>query len=213
MINQIQLNQISMIDNINPLEENTNTNIIKYSDIVKSNLPSSTSTTTPPKYTTTPPNSEELSVIIKNITKSSFNIDYINDIFNELNIYRSTVTDVNFKNGITVISFSSLYSKNLFLNLKFKDTSYSELFKMQSLPTETRKLGLLYYHAIKSCSITSHKSVFNNRTMSYELRTIVNDNIDWKSANYSPTSVELSSWMESFAKFTKTMSKAESSKT
>ena len=61
---------------------------------------------------------------------------------------------------------------------------------MQSLPTETRKLGLLYYHAIKSGSITSHKSVFNNRTMSYELRTIVNDNIDWKSANYSPTSVE-----------------------
>ena len=58
-----------------------------------------------------------------------------------------------------------------------------------------------------------HTSVFNNRIMSYELRTILNDNIDWKSANYSPTSVELSSLEESFAKFTKIMSKAESSKT
>ena len=109
MKNQIQLNQISMIDNINSLEENTNNTIIKYSDIVKSNLPSSSSTTTPPKSTATPPNSEELSVIIKNITKSSLNIDYINDIFNEFNIDRSTVTDVNFKNSIIVIYFSSLY--------------------------------------------------------------------------------------------------------
>ena len=45
--NQIQLNQISIQDTIKTLEEKTNNNIIKYSDIVKSNLPSSSSTATP----------------------------------------------------------------------------------------------------------------------------------------------------------------------
>ena len=38
-----------MQDTIKTLEEKTNNNIIKYSDIVKSNLPSSSSTAAPPK--------------------------------------------------------------------------------------------------------------------------------------------------------------------
>ena len=42
-----------MQDTIKTLEEKTNNNIIKYSDIVKSNLPSASSTATPPKPPTT----------------------------------------------------------------------------------------------------------------------------------------------------------------
>ena len=38
-----------MQDTIKTLEEKTNNIIIKYSDIIKSNLPSSSSTATPPK--------------------------------------------------------------------------------------------------------------------------------------------------------------------
>ena len=73
--------------------------------------------------------------------------------------------DVKFKNVITVISFSTLYSKNFSLTLIFKNTSYSELFKAQSLPTETGKLGSIYYYAVKSGSTTCNESVFNNPTM------------------------------------------------
>ena len=40
-----------MLNNINSLEEKTNNNIIKYSDIVKSNLPSSSCTATHPNPT------------------------------------------------------------------------------------------------------------------------------------------------------------------
>ena len=42
-----------MQDTIKTLEEKTNNNIIKYSDIFKSNLPVYASTTTPPKPSTT----------------------------------------------------------------------------------------------------------------------------------------------------------------
>ena len=81
----------------------------------------------------------------------------------------------------------------------------STLFHYVYLYTETRNTGLLYYQNITLGSITSHTLVFNNRTMSYELRRILYDNID-----YSPTTVELSSWNESFAKFTKTKSNVDS---
>ena len=76
----------------------------------------------------------------------------------------------------------------------------------------TRKLGLLYYHAIKSGSIKSLKSVFNKRTNCYELRRTINDKIDWISHKYNPTQEEISAWKISFAAFSKSKSETESNK-
>ena len=90
-----------------------------------------------------------LSVIIKKIINDNLNTDYINNLFNDFNIDKSTVNEVNFKNGIAIISFKTVISKNRFLNLEFKNIAYNKLVKLRSLPLETRKLGLLYYHAIK----------------------------------------------------------------
>ena len=52
---------------------------------------------------------------------------------------------------------------------------------------------MVYYHVIKSGGFTSHKSVFNNRTMCYELRKFTDNRIYWNSSRYSPSQSELSS--------------------
>ena len=71
-------------------------------------------------------------------------------------------------------------------------------FIFQSLSLDTRKLGLLFYHAIKSGSIKSLKSVFNKINNCYELRRTVNDKIYWISDKYiylyNPTQEEISPW-------------------
>ena len=50
---------------------------------------------------------DNLSVIIKKITNANLNTDYINSLFNDFNIDKSTVKEVNFKNGIASVSFNS----------------------------------------------------------------------------------------------------------
>ena len=60
-------------------------------------------------------------------------------------------------------------------------------------PVIITKLGLLY-HAIKSASIKSFKSVFNKRTNWYELRRTINDKIDWIPDKYNITQDEISVW-------------------
>ena len=80
---------------------------------------------------------------------------------------------------------------------------------------DTRKLGLLYYHAIKSGSIKSLKSVCNKRTNCYELRRTINDKIDCISDKYNPigyTQEEISAWKISFADFSKSKSETVSNK-
>ena len=103
---------------------------------------------------------DDLSAIIKNISKSSCNIYYINDMFKYFGIYNATIYDVKFINGTAIINFNSKYSRNKFLDLKCDD-KYDKLYIFQSLSLDTRKLGLIYYHAIKLGFIKSLKSVFN----------------------------------------------------
>ena len=110
---------------------------------------------------------DDLSAIIKNISKSSYNIDYINDMFKYFSIDN-------------VINFNSKYSRDRFVDLKCDD----KLFIFQSLSLDTKKLDLLYYHAIKSGSMKSLKSLFNKRTNGYELRRTINDKLDWISVKY-----------------------------
>ena len=154
---------------------------------------------------------DDQSIIIKKITNANLNTNYINSLFNDFNIDKSTVNEVNFKNGIAIISFNTLISKDRFLNLEFKNTSYNTLVKLRSLPFETNKLGLVYYHAIKSVAFTSHKSIFNNRNMCYELRKLSDNRIEWNSFCYSPSQSELSSCRRSYAAFTDKKSKDKAS--
>ena len=127
---------------------------------------------------------DDLSVIIKNINNSNLNTDCIKN---------STFNEVNSKNGISIVLFNTVISKDRFLNLEFKNTAYNTLVILQSIPIEIRKVVLVNYHAIKSGAFTSHKSVINNRTMCYELRKLTDNRIDWNSYCYSPSQSDLSS--------------------
>ena len=138
-------------------------------------------------------------------------MDYINDMFKYFGVDNATISDVKFINGTAIINFNSKYSRDRFLDLKFDD-KYDKLFIFQSLSLDTRNLGLLYYHAIKSGSIKSLKSVFNKRTNCYELRRTINDKIDWISDKYNPTQEEISAWKISLAAFSKSKSETESNK-
>ena len=63
---------------------------------------------------------DNISVIIKRITNDNLYIDYINSLFNDFNIDKSTIKEVNFKNSIAIVSFNIVISKDRFLNLEFK---------------------------------------------------------------------------------------------
>ena len=205
------------IDNIKTLIVDSN-NIINnhhsknhtYTDTLKSSINSLTSKIIDIPREISHATMDDLSVIIKKITNANLNTDYINSLFNDFNTDKSTVNEVNFKNGIAIISFNTLISKDRFLNLEFKNTAYNTFVKLRSLPFETRKLGLVYYYVIKYGAFSSHKSVFNNRTMCYELWKLTDNRIDWNSSCYSPSQSELSSWRTSYAAFTDTKSKAKS---
>ena len=217
--NGITLSSIAdKIDNIKTLIVDSN-NIINnhhtknhtYADTLKSSINSLTSKIIDIPREIAHATMDDLSVIIKMITNANLNTNYINSLFNDFNIDKSTVNEVNFKNAVAIISFKTVISKDRFLKLEFKNTAYNTLVKLRSLPYETRKLGLVYYHAIKSGAFTSHKSVFNNRTMCYELRKLSDNRIDWNSSCYSPSQSELSSWRTSNSAYTDKKSKAKSS--
>ena len=110
---------------------------------------------------------DDLFVIIKDIDSANLNTEYVTKLISDCSIAQYSINEVNFKNGIAIVSFKYVMSKDRFLNSDFRNTSYSDLFKQRSLPSGTRKIVLIYYHAIKSVSCTSHKLAFNNRTMSY----------------------------------------------
>ena len=107
-------------------------------------------------------------------------------MFKYFSIDNATISDVKFINKTAIIYFNSKYYRERFLDLKCDDI-YDKLFIFQSLSLDTKKLGLLYYHAIKLGSIKSLKSVFNKRTNCYELRRTINDKIDWITNKYNLT--------------------------
>ena len=47
-----------------------------------------------------------ISDLIKKINNANLNTGYINSLFNDFNIDKSTVNKVNFKNGIAIVSFN-----------------------------------------------------------------------------------------------------------
>ena len=57
---------------------------------------------------------DDLSVIIKMITNANLNTNYRNSLINDFNIDKSTVNEVNFKNGVAIISFKTVISKDSF---------------------------------------------------------------------------------------------------
>ena len=101
-IDVVTLNSLSVqINNIKSLILDSN-NIIKknttYADTLKSSIESSFSSMTskinniPSKITHT--QIDDLSAIIKNISKSSCNMDYINDMFKYFSIDNATISDL-----------------------------------------------------------------------------------------------------------------------
>ena len=75
-------------------------------------------------------------------------------MFKYFSIDNATISDVKFINGTAIINFNSKYSRDRFLDLKCDD-KYDKLFIFRSVSLNTRKLGLHYYHYIKSGSIKS----------------------------------------------------------
>ena len=109
------MNSLSVqINNIKSLIPDSN-NIIKknttYADTLKSSIESSISSMTskinniPSKITHS--RIDDLSAIIKNISKSSRSINYINDMFKYFNIDNATISDIKFINGTTIINFNN----------------------------------------------------------------------------------------------------------
>ena len=106
--NQIQLNQISMQDTIKTLEEKTNNNIIKYSDIVKSNLPLSSYTANPPKpHTLIYSCSSKSSISIEHVLLANRNLTYIKSLFVHLRLDTNTITDYSFRSHFANLVLSS----------------------------------------------------------------------------------------------------------
>ena len=128
-INVVTLNSLSVqINNLKSLILDSNNSIKKnttYADTLKSSIESSFSSMTS-KINNIPiiithAHIDDLSAIIKNISKSSCNIDYINDMLPYFSIDNATISDVKFINDTTIINFNSKYSRDRFLDLKCDD--------------------------------------------------------------------------------------------
>ena len=70
------------------------------------------------------------------------------------------------------------------------------------------KIGRIYFHASKS-SLTKFKCVLNMRSLSYQLRNLINTSnsetygIDWKSNPYIPDVNEFLQWSNSYEHYLK----------
>ena len=97
-----------MQDTIKTLEEKTNNNIIKYSDIVQSNLPSSSCTATPHKHPTpTYSFSSKPSIVIEHVLLADRNLTYIKSLFVHLRLDPNTITDYSFRSHFAKLVLSS----------------------------------------------------------------------------------------------------------
>ena len=202
--NQIQLNQISMQDIIKTLEEKTNNNIIKYSDIVKSNLPSSSSTATPPKHPTpTYSYSSKPSIVIEHVLPADRNLTYIKSLFVHLRLDPNTITDYSFRSHFAnlVLSSSCTIDSLLHSRSSLHSSDFKSLFIRPYIDPETIKTGRILFHATK-VFITNLKCVFNRRSLTYQLRSNIDDvPIDWKADPYNHSTEEFDTLSQSYDSF------------
>ena len=161
---------------IKTLEEKTN-NIIKYSDIVKSNLSSSSSTATPPKPPTTICYcSSKPSIVIEHVLFANRNLTHITSLFIHLRFDPNTIMYYSFRSHFANLVLSSLCTIDSLLHSRssLHSSDFKSLFIRPYIDRETIKTGRIVFHATKVC-ITNLKCVFNRRSLTYQLRSNIDD--------------------------------------
>ena len=145
-----------MQDTIKTLEEKTINNISTYFDIVKSNLPTSSSTATPP----TPPTaiyscSSKPSIVIEHVLFANRNLTYIKSLFIHLRIYPNTIMYYSFISHFSnlVLSGSCKIDSLLHSRSSLHSSDFKSLFIRPYIDRETIKTGRIVFHATKYVSL------------------------------------------------------------
>ena len=187
---------------------NTMNRLPSYSDILRINTNTSTSNTS----NTTNAKSIQLnmvpSVVIKCISSSNRNIEFIKKLFKSIKVDPNTIKQLTFRSHFCNIILSSPCASDTLLNCRSslaKLPIYAKLFIRPYIELSEVKLGRLFYHVYKCDLLPGYKSILNYRTNTYEIRKLITSNgiskIDWKHPEYIPTSDNLSDWEISFSSF------------
>ena len=199
--NSTILNSIS--NAISTLTDTLNKSTSKsFSDIVKSTLPiniPTASKTTPKIHLCSQP-----SVIIEHISPTNRNLTYIHSLFKQLELDPNTITEYSLISHYANLVLSSAFTTDSLLNSRssLQLTDLKTLFIRPFIPSDTIKIGRIYFHSSKSI-MTKYKCVFNRYKLSYELRLFTTNShsdikvIDWKSNPYIPDDNECIQWSNS----------------
>ena len=144
------------MQDIKTLENKTNNNINIYSDIFKSNLPSSSSATTPPKPPTTIYScSSKPSIVIEHVLLANRNLTYIKSLFVHLRLDPNTITDYSFRYHFAnlVLSSSCTIGSLLHSRSSLHSSDFKFLCMRPYIDRETIKTGRILFHATKYVSL------------------------------------------------------------
>ena len=179
------------------------------------NIPNSTTTMTYAQHLTaniTPSTSSPITrkihpnftITLENIPKTSLNRISVTKFISDMNFNISSIYNMTFNPSLCFLTFTTLFAKDSFLALDFKETLYKHIFKHVLLTTDQVHIGRIYYHAITNNLITGYKCPLNLKTNKYELRLSLDKNkTDWKSKPLIPTDDQLTDWTESLNEYIK----------
>ena len=180
-----------------------------FSDIVKSTLPTHKPTVTKPTPKILSCSSQP-SVVIEHISPDNRNLTYIKSLFKQLELDSNTITDYSFISHCAnlVVSSSCIIYSLINSRSDLQPTDFKSLFIRPFIASDIMKIGRIYFHASKS-SLTKFKCVLNMRSLSYQLRNLINTSnsetygIDWKSNPYIPDVNEFLQWSNSYENYLK----------
>ena len=183
--------------------DSRNKNIIANNKEIKTNHTNDDMRKSDPINTSTEDKNNEYKLVIRNIEKANCNINYINNILKYLDLSTQIISNIEFGNKTVFLLFTSLFNKRLFMARKINliNSNFNKLLILPFLSKQIIKYGKILYHSTKSNLVNEKKCVFNYKSNIYELRSIINNKINWyEKPMYISDSVE-KQFNESYDKF------------
>ena len=152
--------------------DSRNKNIIANNKEIKTNHTNDDMRTLDPINTSTEDKNNEYKLVIRNIEKTNFNINYINNILKYLDLSTQIISNIEFGNKTVFLLYTSLFNKRLFMARKINliNSNFNKLLILPFLSKQMIKYGKILYHSAKS-NLINEKNVFliiNLTIMNYD---------------------------------------------
>ena len=131
-------------------------------------------------------------IVFEHVLLVNINLTYIKSLFVHLRLDPNTISDYSFRSHFAnlVLSSSCMIDSLLLSRSSLHSSDFKYLFILPYIDTATIKTIRILFHATKVC-ITNLKCVFNRRSLTYQLRSNIDDvPINWKADPYNHSTEE-----------------------